>query len=416
MSGYVAVASAVRLLNEISPALRYDRARDVEDLNSDLRQSLAGNPPLHDFDNHLKSAIRSLFGEMEAFTFSVATAVLEVQPIGISNEELAVLKECDYDSATDLISTEVRRYPLALRLKTACHWFLRVCGVPEPQDWPAETGRHFKDLTRVRNRLTHPSRIEDLIVTGAFGSFRYMAVWFPAYAGNTLAAASQAIGLHEVTTGQLAPTIPGSLGVIPQVDQVFDDEFYRQVFSNPSIAIRYINFFSRRLDDDLKMAFFYSRTALTPPYSQDAIGRAVRHMIRAITTNLEGLVGFTSFFMRAVRRSRAKIRFPQGIKGESPADRAIRVLTAFSTAFGNDVSPERDSSWTALCQVFDLRDRLTHPRKAADVLLGVDELSTAMTALGWSVSQAFPAVLLDAAKVEDCLGSRRPKVRQKNSF
>lgn len=409
VAGFAAIASAVRLLNEISPALQYDLARDMDELNHDLRQSIAGNPPLQDFDDHLKSAIRSLFGQMEAFTFSLVTAVLEVGPQDISNEDLAVLKERDYSPTTDLISTDMRRYPLALRLKTACRWFLTVCGVTETQNWPAETERHFKDLTRVRNRLTHPTRIEDLIVTGAFGSFRHIAFWFPAYARHVLTTASQEAGLPS-TVGQPVPAIPDSLGAIPQVNQVFDEGFYSQVFSNPSIAIRYIGFFSRQLDDELTRAFAYSRTALAPPYNPEVIGRSVRRMIRAITTNLEGLTGFTSFFMRAVRRrSRGRVRFPQIVKGEPPPERAIKVLAAFSAAFGNDVVPEKNSSWGALCQVFDLRDRLTHPRKAADVLLGVDELSTAMTALGWLVNQASSAVLLDVDKMDDCLGSRRPK-------
>jgi hypothetical protein len=410
VTGFAAIVSAVRLLNEISPALQYDLARDMDELNRDLRQSFAGNPPLHDFDDHLKSAIRSLFGQMEAFTFSLVTAVLEVRLPDISNEDLAVLKERDYDPATDLISTDVRRYPLALRLKTACRWFLTVCGVPEAQDWPAETERHFKDLTRVRNRLTHPTRIEDLIITGAFGSFRHMAFWFPAYASHVLTVSSQAVGLPS-TTGLPVPAIPDPLGAIPQVNQVFDDGFYSQVFSNTSIAIRYIGFFSRQLDDELTKAFAYSRTALAPPYNPEVIGRSVRRMIRAITTNLEGLTGFTSFFMRAVRRrSRGRVRFPQSVKGESPPERAIKVLTAFSAAFGNDVVPEQNSSLAALRQVLDLRDRLTHPQKAVDVLLGVDELSTAMAALEWLLNQAFPAVLLDVDKMDGCLSSRRPKV------
>jgi hypothetical protein len=405
-AGFAAIDTAVGLLNDVLPALQYDLALDMEELANDLRQSLAGNPHLHDFDDHLKSAIRSLFGGMEAFTFSLTKAVLGAGPPGISSEELAVLKECDYDSATNLISTEMRRYPLALRLRTACHWFLIVCGVSEFHGWPAETDHHFKDLTRMRNRLTHPSRIEDLMVTGTYVNFRFMAVWFPAYAGNVLAVAAQAMGLPG-TTGQLIPTIPESLGAIPQVDQVFDANFYGQVFSNPSIAIRYINLFRSQLGDSLSRAFSYSHAALTPPCNLNVIGKSVRRMIREITSNLEGLIGLTSFFMRAVRRHRGKVRFPQGVKGESPPERAIRVLAAFSTAFGNDVSPERDSSWTALCQVFDLRDRLTHPQRAADVLMGLKELSTAMTALGWLPSQAYPAVLLDTTKMEDCLGSRR---------
>ncbi len=396
-------------MNEITPALAYDLRADMDDLAGDFRRAAAGDPPLDDFDDHLKSAIRSLFGQMEAFVHSLTVAVLksDTGTLQIGNYELAVLSERDHDPVTDVISTETRHYPLALRLEVASRHFLGICGLTTIADWDPDVKRYLKDLTRTRNHLTHPTRIEHLIVAPAFESFRQIAIWFPAYASHVLSVASLTLGLPARKALPISP-VPPLPAAIPRAEQIFDDHFYRRIFSDPGSAIRYISFFSNRLDEEIKRAFDHSRDALSPPYDPDRVGRAVRRMVRAITTNLEGLIGFTSFFMRAVRRSKVKVVCPQPIKDESPPDRAVRVLTAFSSAFGADVLPKRDASWRALRTVFDIRDRLTHPRAAGHVLLKLDHLDATMNALGWFLNQAFPAILLDQEKIADCFGSRKP--------
>ena len=131
-------------------------------------------------------------------------------------------------------------------------------------------------------------------------------------------------------------------------------------------------------------------------------------MIRAITTNVEGTIGFTSFFMRAVRFSGAKVVIPQPPKGESVPDRMIRVLTAFSSAFGNDVTPGRTKAWDSLVLTFDIRDRLTHPRTPRDVTLTLNDLDAPMKALDWLWGPAHEAVLLKPDKIARTVGASGP--------
>jgi hypothetical protein len=130
-------------------------------------------------------------------------------------------------------------------------------------------------------------------------------------------------------------------------------------------------------------------------------------MVRAITTNVEGTIGFTSFFMRAVRRSKGKVGIPQSVKGESVPERLVRVLNAFSHAFGNDTELYQDDTWKALGTTFEIRDRLTHPKCAFDVELTMDDLGEPLTALGWLNDKGLSAVLLDLDKTADCYGSQR---------
>jgi hypothetical protein len=397
----------VKLLHEISPPLHHDLLADIDDVVIDIKKSHVGEPPLADFDDHLKSGIRSLFGYIEATTWCLTTAVLQhfgSDPSALVNSDRAVLEERDYDASTDTISSQARRYSLFRRFEVGSRTFLQACGAQPAPPWDAESIGHFQTLTKARNALTHPARIEDLIVTPAFVPFRHMAAWFPLQAMHILASSAQVLGLPRPPMP--APVAFPPLAPMPQPKHVFDDDFYKRVFSEPALAIRYIAFFSQKIDDELRRAFDLCSTALSPPYTADKIGRSVRRMVRAVTTNVEGTIGFTSFFMRAVRFSGAKITLPQPAKGESVPDRMIRVLTAFSRAFGNDVTPDRSSAWDSLVRTFEIRDRLTHPRVLRDIDLTIGELEPPMKALDWLWEPAHEAVLLSPDKIAMVVGAR----------
>jgi hypothetical protein len=191
-----------------------------------------------------------------------------------------------------------------------------------------------------------------------------------------------------------------------QLKDVFDDDFYKRVFSEPAVAIRYIAFMSKKIDDELRRAFDSCSEAMSPPYTTEKIGRSVRRMVRAVTTNVEGTIGFTSFFMRAVRFSGGKIAIPQPAQGELVPDRIIRVLTAFSKALGNDVTPTKSSAWDSLVRTFEIRDRVTHPRSLRDIDLTTAELDTLMKALDWLWGPAYEAILLNPEKIAKTVGAR----------
>src|ERR1044072_7196831 len=308
----LAIVTAVSLIREMTPSLDFDLSHDVDDILADLRVSLAGDPPLDDFNDHLKSGVRSLFGEIEAVTHSLTKAVLiyfDAQATTIANIDWAVLQERDYDAASDTISERTRRYSLARRFETSSRLFLQACGAPPAPRWSDDATRHFEILARARNRLTHPKRLEDLIVTPCFESFREVAVWFPVQAMTVLAAAAVELGLPRP---EIPPpvTFPPLTAPMPRPESIFDHDFYRRLFSDPVIAIRYIGFFSGRLDDELRRAFDLCNAALSPPYEPLRVGRGIRRMVRAITTNVEGTIGFTSFFMRAVRFIDSEISIP----------------------------------------------------------------------------------------------------------
>jgi hypothetical protein len=402
-----AVLSAVKLLQEISPPLHRDLLADIDDVVTDIKKSHVGEPPLADFDDHLKAGIRSLFGHIEATTWCFTAAVLQhfASDPSLANSDRAVLEERDYDAPTDTISSRSRRYSLSRRFEVSSRVFLQACGGQPPPLWDAETSAQFQALTRARNGLTHPARIEDLIVTSAFGPFRHIAAWFPLQVIHILAPAADVLGLARPTIP--TPVVFPPLNTpMPQPQDVFDEEFYKRVFSEPAVAIRYIAFFSEKIDDELRRALDSCRAAMSPPYSPATIGRSVRRMIRAVTTNVEGTIGFTSFFMRAVRFSGGKVSIPQPPKGESVPDRIIRVLTAFSKAFGNDVTPTRSTAWDSLVSTFEIRDRLTHPRALRDIDLTIAELDPPMKALDWLWGPAHEAVLLDPDKIARTFGAR----------
>jgi hypothetical protein len=112
--------------------------------------------------------------------------------------------------------------------------------------------------------------------------------------------------------------------------------------------------------------------------------------------------------MNAVRRRGGKAASPQHPKGDGVPERLIRTLETFSRTFGDDVVPAKHLGWSYFCELFAIRDRLTHPLRANDVDFRIKHLEIATAALGWYLEDAQPATLLDRDKIADCLGARPP--------
>ena len=350
--------------------------------------------------------MRSLWGYMEAVTYSFAYASQQQSSqIGfeISNRDRAVIEERDYDSATNECLPKGRRYPLAIRWETASRLFLAASGAQPPSPWTSAVTEHFRVLSRARNKLTHPSLYDDLLVIPPFESFRQVAIWFLSESSQHIWSCARAAGLSTPTPSPLLSVPPLDVAT-PNPADIFNKAFYELVFSDPSVAIKYIGMFSKEIDGELGRALHQGRSAYRPDQTSLEVGRAVRRFVRSVTVSAEATLGLTSFFLRAVRRSSAKVSVPQPAKGESVPKRLIRTLAAFSHAFGAGQEPERGGGWYALCATFELRDRLTHPKNALDVNLNLEHLEAPMDAVRWLLGPANVATSLDLDKIADCVG------------
>ena len=281
-----ACRSALRLLGETTGILIPDLRADLRDLDRDLQEAGKGNTQGDNFESHLKSAIRSLFGLAEAINNAVAPAIIDSSHSGgmsLSKSDRAVLLECDHDPASDRCIEKVpRRHPLAQRLQITFRLFTVACGTRPLPDWDPIILSHFKKLTWFRNRLTHPKRLEQLIALPAFESFRHVAIWFTAETIRLLAKAGQGLGIPTPVTPVENVVIDPFPYAIPRPEEIFNDEFYNQVFSTPSAAIGYIRLFSDRLHQEVTFAFSSSHHALSQPDQPQLIGRSARQMIRAV--------------------------------------------------------------------------------------------------------------------------------------
>lgn len=319
-----------------------------------------------------------------------------------------MLLERDFEESTTEILPVAHRYPLAKRLRVATKCFLQASGAGETAPWGVAVDEAFAALTKARNAFTHPRRLEDLGVLHALGSFHRVAAWFNGYAGRVMLEAAQALGLRVPAYRQSdIPNSPQFSVVHPR--EIFDEEFYATVFSEPNAAIRYIGAFSKKLHDELGRAMKLASEGLQDRGNVDLLSRAVRRTVLTISSNVEGTIAFSEFFMRAVRSASGRIACPTHERGEGPPQRIIRVLTAFSVAFGEAKEPKPDAEWVALTKVFGARDRLIHPRRPEDLLAGTDLLGTALSGLSWLLTEASPALTMDPQKVAWVLGSRKPR-------
>ncbi len=396
--------AAVQLLELILPDLYRDLADDIEAVVADLHASTGDQISLDRFSLDLKCSIQSLFGLIESTANAFTSAVLATG-VSLSPSDRAILFGFEYDSNADTCLDTPRQHSLEKRAEAALRTFITACGGTVEQ-WSDEHVAHFKIVAKARNLFTHPIKLEYLSPVHAYDSFRHLAGWYSSLLRRELSFVPSDLQIPlKGIPGPLVDKLPPAR--FPDPSDTLNRDFYAHLESVPGAAIAYIDRFNRKLHSELQDVLFFCRSALTPPYDDRHIGRAVRRAIRTVATTAEGEAGFALFFMRAVRWRKSKIPIPSHPKGTPVPTRFAATIQAFSAALGIGFTPQTSgSAWSAFLEAFSVRDRLTHPRRPSDVQLSLKDLSTAMSALGWLSENGSRGLHIDEDKAMVLVGRR----------
>ncbi len=396
-----------KTLGQIGAQLVSDLSLDLQNIGKGLITLAEGKAPAKSFESDVKGGIRSLFGLLEAVCHSMTATLLDsTSTTSLFPRERAILSELEYDEDRDECLTTPRRHSLATRYDNAARIFLREVGGGTYEGWPANVAESFRKLTQVRNRITHPTRLEHLYANHATGDLWALATWLSEETSDLLARARQGLGLRtDNRSNQRASFAAPARRNSP--DETFDQSFYNLVYSDPSVAIRYIRAFNDLLHQELCIALDRISTTLSLGKESRLLNRAKRQYLRTIAGIAEGVNGFATFFMRAVRTTGGAVKIPQPIRGETVPVRLIHTLSAFSQNFGDGRLPEMDVGWTSLVRTFELRDRLVHPTTPADVTLDSSSVETSLAALTWLSDVGLKLLDLNEEKIESSYGARR---------
>jgi len=112
--------------------------------------------------------VRSVFAFIEAAVFRIKTGALLWDISTLSPNEIALIKEEDYElDDTGAIKTRKARLKFFGNFRFAFAVGAKAAGVNYQLDVGGDGWRSLRDAVPVRDRLTHPKRATDLVVTDA---------------------------------------------------------------------------------------------------------------------------------------------------------------------------------------------------------------------------------------------------------
>jgi hypothetical protein len=118
-------------------------------------------------DSNIREFVRTTYAAIEAQSWNIRMYLLDeiIDKKKISTHEISALKEEVY-VVTDKgeIKVQSRGYPLKVSLKLIINTF-RNHGILIETDYSSPEWSNIDDVSRIRNRITHPKNMSDIIVS-----------------------------------------------------------------------------------------------------------------------------------------------------------------------------------------------------------------------------------------------------------
>lgn len=154
-----------------------------------------------------KAIIRMLFSEIEATTYKLKQIALGLEELPWANftwEEIAVLQEKSYRLTGDGKAQAVKPHLSMLpNFRFAAKMYARAAGSNNSIDLSGEGWQAMKNSVSVRDRITHPKQLEDLLITGEEMVALFQAAhWFSASVEALLSSTDRARMQKLVETGR----------------------------------------------------------------------------------------------------------------------------------------------------------------------------------------------------------------------
>lgn len=326
-------------------------------------------------DQELKLLIRCFFAFVEGVTGVMREAITTptlVKPELIAAKDLQELHRSDDAPVTR--PQKKRRTATCQRVKLGLKYFPQAFGSAyqanfNPPGWPA-----FNRLVKLRNRITHPTRIEHLFPAEALTHFQPAANWFLKETEKEIALAVDSV-FPRTTPNQRSSAPSLNFPEVMPAEAVFNSAFYDSVECSGANAIAYMRAVHKLLHEELSFSL-----DLVPgsQYGGAQGGRdagfGLRCAVRSAVSVLEGIAGMVLLFTRAaVRRGELVVSEGELTAAECDTDPARQLracLELYSRNFGTAQSIDTATDrWKGLERLVEQRHRLTHPGSPSDLLV-----------------------------------------------
>lgn len=366
-----------------------------------LAQAKASATYTATLDQELKLLLRCFFVFVEGTTTLMREAVTTpalVPPALIPAKDRHELLRSDAASATG--TYRPRRTAMAQRVKLTLKYFPLAFGSDyqasfNPPGWPA-----FVRLVKLRNRITHPVRIQDLFPAEALTAFQPAADWFLTELQREIS-----LAIDSLLSGTMPqPHSRSPRLVFPEIapaESVFDNAFYDSVELSGASSIAYIRAAHGLLHDELRFSLgLISGSPAEVASGEHGAEFELRCAVRSAVSVLEGLAGMALLFTRAaVRRGEVVLGDDALVAAERDPDllRQLRTcLELFSAHFGaGHLISTETGRWRRLKRLIAQRHRLTHPRSPSDLEVSAETVDDLIALLDSFAEDISKAVYLD---------------------
>ena len=390
-------------ISSINSILSQDVKTSIDQFTSDLQLVSASGQPTEETAYIIRKAIRAFVGQVDGVSFAMRHAVLaSADEVGLSLtvKERAKLSERKYDKATDSISENRALLNTPDSLKLALRYFPQLFGSTYALDTSGVAWRSLIRLVDVRNGFSHPRTLDAFSPINALYILRPTFLWF-FYQMQLLYADS-------------APRIGVSVSAVEPMDdpfaeydeaahpwfEAFSEEDYKSIAANASQSLELakrmlavVHAESHRAIGELNQK---DCSVLTPRGQTEA-----RNAVRTLFSTVEAVLYTAERFIEAAEtRGASKLNDADRgrIKENEIEDRFAASLEIWSREFGNGHRLKTSGEgWKNFRGARFLRNRLTHPKEAAALHIGVPELNLVLAALTY-YKDAHDLLTLDPEK------------------
>jgi hypothetical protein len=393
----------IHRLNEI---LAYDSGHSLDQFAAELPRIAAalaaGGEVPPETAYLIKKTVRAFLGQVDGLAFALRDAVRScADEVGLplTTKERAKLREKKYDAASDTITGQPALLNTPDSLKLALRYFPKLFGSSYELRTDGVAWRAFKRLVRTRNGFTHSATLNDISPVNAVPVLKPTLLWFFQQMQLLYADIAPRLGIVLKPTAAYMddPFLGFNEDEHPWVAPFTDDD-HTAIASNSSQTLEYAKRLLAHAHDDTHRALAEIKLIGRPTHLSPASQMNVRNAVRTLFSNVEAVIFTAKRFVEA-SASRGEVALSLAdrerlVDGEVE-DRFAGALTLWSREFGEGRVPRTSGeAWKHFRGARFLRNRLTHPKSADRLTVGLKEVNQLLAALTY-FQQAFDLLHLN---------------------
>lgn len=329
-----------------------------------------------------KSLVRSFF----AFADGLAFTIREILHADTNSFQLSAKLKRKLDTT--------KRLPLKRAVPIAFRSLAQVYSVVPTLDTGGEDFRGFKTLTDARDRFVHPKSHADICPLELFPAVSPSLEWFFVAWRDTILACLESLNLDMPPESARSRRFSFRDKTVPRftaIREAWDAERRSDFVSDlRDVVCPLMEDTGRAMD-----ALGGHTTVTALPKTCTA-----RNLVRTIFSEIEGTVLIAATLLHRYRSDPAPSKELLVGSHHAVRDNVVLTLENFSQAFGIDHQVDRDGDgWQAFIVARELRNRMTHPKSAADLMFQPGDLDALLNLIGWWHSQAANCTTLEPGKL-----------------